>query len=112
MVSRTGHKKAGLGFGTQFALVTAVAVALLAWSASRVGDVVSLWLTPDQQAHRQRFRLLSRVSGGSDQSVAPHIGFAEVMQQRGLIGDDQIARCICGLHVGGDLLPGDNIFWI
>ncbi len=52
MVSRTGHKKAGLGFGAKFALVTAVAVALLAWSASRVGDVVSLWMTPDQQARR------------------------------------------------------------
>ena len=48
----TRRQKGAVSFTVALALVTIVAGGALAWQMTQVGDFVSLWLTPDQQARR------------------------------------------------------------
>ena len=52
MVTRTNSRPDSVRFVTWLTLITVVAAALLAWQAWRAGDLISLWLTPDQQGRR------------------------------------------------------------
>ena len=52
MVTRTNSRPDSVRFVTWLTLITIVAAALLAWQAWRAGDLISLWLTPDQQGRR------------------------------------------------------------
>jgi Ca-activated chloride channel family protein len=57
MVTRTNVRSDSVRFVAWLTLITVVAAGVLAWQAWRAGDLVSLWLTPDQQGRRAYERL-------------------------------------------------------
>lgn len=52
MVRHADKRRGVPGIFAAFAVVTLIASAMLAWQSLQVGDFVSLWWTPDQQARR------------------------------------------------------------
>jgi Ca-activated chloride channel family protein len=52
MVRHADKRRGTQNFFAAFATVTVIASAILAWQGLQVGDFVSLWWTPDQQARR------------------------------------------------------------
>lgn len=52
MVRHADTRRGAPGIFAALAVVTLIASAMLAWQSVQVGDFVSLWWTPDQQARR------------------------------------------------------------
>jgi Ca-activated chloride channel family protein len=52
MVRRAGKRHDRVRVVAAFGFVTVIAAGVLVWQLLKVGDFVSLWLTPDQQARR------------------------------------------------------------
>lgn len=52
MVTRAESRPDSVRFVAWLTLITVAAAAVLAWQFWRAGDLVSLWLTPDQQGRR------------------------------------------------------------